>query len=117
MMYHLSPNNLTSTHSPHSFNGPTLSSTLRLDSKSIATALPVLQADVEEWFGGAGQGVVKAYSKVGVCCHSCKVLFELVVLTFLQLEDGARPYVEKAVVGGKKLWAEGGSKVGILFSK
>jgi len=62
----------------------------RLDSKSIATALPVLQADVEEWFGGAGQGVVKAYSK---------------------LEDGARPYVEKAVVGGKKLWAEGGSKV------
>merc|ERR1712156_897198 len=37
-----------------------------------------------------GQGVVKAYSK---------------------LEDGARPYVEKAVLGGKKLWAEGGSKV------
>ena len=70
---------------------------------------------MEEWFGGAGQGVVKAYSKVGVCCHSGKVLFELGV--FVQLEDGARPYVEKAVVGGKKLWAEGGSKVGILFSK
>ena len=33
----------------------------------------------------------------------------------MQLEDGARPYVEKAVLGGKKLWAEGGSKVGILF--
>ena len=39
---------------------------VRLDSKSIATALPVLQADVEEWLGGAGEGVVKAYSKVGV---------------------------------------------------
>ena len=43
------------------------------------------------------------------------VLFELIASTFLQLEDGARPYVEKAVLGGKKLWAEGGSKVGILF--
>ena len=43
------------------------------------------------------------------------VLFELIVSTFLQLEDGARPYVEKAVVGGKKLWAEGGSKVGVLL--
>ena len=46
-----------------------------------------------------------------------EVLVELGVFTFLQLGDGARPYVEKAVVGGKKLWAEGGTKVGILFSK
>ena len=46
-----------------------------------------------------------------------EALFELGVFTFLQLEDGARPYVEKAVVGGKKLWAEGGSKVGAMFSK
>ena len=64
---------------------------LRLDSKSIATALPVLQADVEEWMGGAGNGVVKVYSK---------------------LEEGARPYVDTALVGGKRLWAEGGEKVG-----
>ena len=64
---------------------------LRLDSKSIATALPVLQADVEEWMGGAGNGVVKVYSR---------------------LEEGARPYVDTALVGGKRLWAEGGEKVG-----
>ena len=63
---------------------------LRLDSKSIATALPVLQADVEEWMGGAGDGVVKVYSK---------------------LEEGARPYVDTALVSGKRLWAEGGEKV------
>ena len=66
---------------------------LRLDSKSIATALPVLQADVEEWMGGAGNGVVKVYSK---------------------LEEGARPYVDTALAGGKRLWAEGGEKVGQL---
>ena len=63
---------------------------LRLDSKSIATALPVLQADVEEWMGGAGNGVVKVYSK---------------------LEEGARPYVDTALTSGKRLWAEGGEKV------
>ena len=63
---------------------------LRLDSKSIATALPVLQADVEEWMGGAGEGVVKVYSK---------------------LEVAARPYVESGLVGGKRLWADGGEKV------
>merc|ERR1719430_2050928 len=58
----------------------------RLDSKSIATALPVLQADVEEWMGGAGDGVVKVYSK---------------------LERATRPYVDGALVSGKKIWAEG----------
>lgn len=62
----------------------------RLDSKSIATALPVLQADVEEWMGGAGDGVVKVYSK---------------------LEKATRPYVDSGLVSGKKLWAEGGEKV------
>ena len=62
----------------------------RLDSKSIATALPVLQADVEEWMGGAGDGVVKVYSK---------------------LEETARPHVDSALVSGKRLWAEGGEKV------
>ena len=65
----------------------------RLDSKSIATALPVLQADVEEWMGGAGDGVVKVYSK---------------------LEEGARPYVDTALLSGKRLWAEGGEKVSVL---
>ena len=66
---------------------------LRLDSKSIATALPVLQADVEEWMGGAGDGVVKVYSK---------------------LEEGARPYVDTALLSGKRLWAEGGEKVSVI---
>ena len=66
---------------------------LRLDSKSIATALPVLQADVEEWMGGAGDGVVKLYSK---------------------LEEGARPYVDSALLSGKRLWAEGGEKVSVI---
>ena len=66
---------------------------LRLDSKSIATALPVLQADVEEWMGGAGNGVVKVYSK---------------------LEEGARPYVDTALTSGKRLWAEGGEKVSVI---
>ena len=66
---------------------------LRLDSKSIATALPVLQADVEEWMGGAGDGVAKVYSK---------------------LEEGARPYVDSALLSGKRLWAEGGEKVSVL---
>ena len=40
--------------------------------------------------GGAGDGGVKVYSK---------------------LEETARPYVDGALVSGKKLWAEGGEKV------
>ena len=40
--------------------------------------------------GGAGDGVVKVYSK---------------------LEEATRPYVDSGLVGGKRLWAEGGEEV------
>ena len=39
---------------------------------------------------GAGDGVLKAYSK---------------------MEKGTRPYVDSALVSGKRLWEEGGAKV------
>lgn len=62
----------------------------RLDSKSVSTALPVIQADVEDYLLTMGQKTVKMYE---------------------QAERVARPYVERTISGGQVAWKEGGSYI------
>lgn len=59
----------------------------RLDSKSVSTALPVIQSDVEAYLMGVGLKTVKMYE---------------------QVEKSAKPYVESSVKSGKAAWKEGG---------
>lgn len=55
----------------------------RLDSKSVASALPVIQADVSDYL----------------------------VTAWGSLEEGAGPYVESSVKSGRAAWAEGGKQL------
>jgi len=62
----------------------------RLDSKSVSTALPVIQADVEDYLMFMGQKTVKMYE---------------------QAERVARPYVERTISSGQVAWKEGGNYI------
>jgi len=59
----------------------------RLDSKSVSTALPVIQSDVEDYLMAVGLKTVKLYE---------------------QAEKAAKPYVESSLKSGKAAWKEGG---------
>jgi len=59
----------------------------RLDSKSVSTALPVIQSDVEDYLMSVGLKTVKLYE---------------------QAEKTAKPFVESSLKSGKAAWKEGG---------
>jgi len=59
----------------------------KLDSKSVSTALPVIQADVEDYLLGVGHKTVRMYE---------------------QAEKLARPYIDSSISGTKAAWKEGG---------
>jgi len=59
----------------------------RLDSKSVTTALPVIQADVEDYLMAVGHKTVKMYD---------------------QAEKVAKPYLESSLKSGKAAWKDGG---------
>eukprot|EP00092_Neocalanus_flemingeri_P007693 GFUD01008308.1.p1 GENE.GFUD01008308.1~~GFUD01008308.1.p1 ORF type:complete len:445 (+),score=149.66 GFUD01008308.1:53-1387(+) len=59
----------------------------RLDSKSVTTALPVIQSDVEDYLMAVGFKTVKLYE---------------------QAEKAAKPYVESSLKSGKAAWKDGG---------
>lgn len=59
----------------------------RLDSKSVSTALPVIQNDVEDYLMSVGLKTVKLYE---------------------QAEKAAKPYVESTIKSGKSAWKQGG---------
>lgn len=67
----------------------------RLDSKSVASALPVIQADVEEYLYKVGQSTAQYWGHI---------------------EEGTRPYVERSLASGKAAWMEGGKQLR-LFSR
>jgi len=62
----------------------------RLDSKSVTSALPVIQADVEEYLMMLGQSTAKLWGN---------------------LEEGSRPYIESSLASGRAAWSEGGNQV------
>lgn len=59
----------------------------RLDSKSVSTALPVIQSDVEDYLMTVGLKTVKLYE---------------------QAEKVAKPYVDSSLKSGQAAWKEGG---------
>merc|ERR1712179_683257 len=59
----------------------------RLDSKSVSTALPVIQSDVEDYLMSVGLKTVKLYE---------------------QAEKSTKPYLESSIKSGKAAWKEGG---------
>merc|ERR1719309_64846 len=59
----------------------------RLDSKSVSTALPVIQSDVEDYLMSVGLKTVKLYE---------------------QAEKTTKPYLESSIKSGKAAWKEGG---------
>merc|ERR1719228_1903397 len=59
----------------------------RLDSKSVSTALPVIQSDVEDYLMSVGLKTVKLYE---------------------QAEKTAKAFVESTLKSGKAAWKEGG---------
>jgi len=59
----------------------------RLDTKSVTTALPVIQSDVEDYLMSVGLKTVKLYE---------------------QAEKTAKPFVESTLKSGKAAWKEGG---------
>lgn len=62
----------------------------KMDSKSVQSALPVIQADVEDVLMTAGKNTVKMYE---------------------QAEKISRPYLESAIKNGKSAWNEGGKQL------
>merc|ERR1719187_1323742 len=59
----------------------------RLDTKSVTTALPVIQSDVEDYLMSVGLKTVKLYE---------------------QAEKTSKPYLESSIKSGKAAWKEGG---------
>jgi len=62
----------------------------KLDSKSVSAALPVIQADVEDYLMIIGSHTIKMYE---------------------QAEKVSRPYLEGAVQSGQAAWQEGGKQL------
>lgn len=62
----------------------------KLDSKSVSAALPVIQADVEDYLMIVGKNTIKMYE---------------------QAEKLSRPYLEGAIKGGQAAWQEGGKQL------
>ena len=62
----------------------------KLDSKSVSAALPVIQADVEDYLMIVGKNTIKMYEKA---------------------EKLSRPYLEGAIKGGQAAWQEGGKQL------
>jgi len=62
----------------------------RLDSKSVSSALPVIQADVEDYLVSVGIQTVKWYQEA---------------------EKISKPYITSAISGGKSAWNEGGKQL------
>merc|ERR1719348_2934514 len=62
----------------------------KLDSKSVSSALPVIQADIEETLLKIGKSTSMMYEEV---------------------EKMSKPYLESAIKNGKSAWNEGGKQI------